>query len=90
MNRGFSVNVNGKNLNFKVNSLRALFQYEEMTGKSSSAIASLEENIQMIYCILNASNKEEDFSYSYDEFITLIEDSDEDILGQFTAFFEKK
>jgi len=62
---------------FKVNprSYRAMFDYEEMTGKSISKIETLKDNITFLYCMLFAVN--EDFEYTFDEFIKILEDNPE-------------
>lgn len=89
MSKIIEIAISGGKYKFKHNSIRAMFRYEEMTGKSSSAVETLEDNTTMIYCVLEACNKDS-FELSFDEFLDLIEDGNDNIYGQISKFSTKK
>lgn len=76
-----------KNKNYTVkNTVRALFIFEKITGKSF-AIDSLLDNYIYIYSILLANNP--NMTMTWDEFIDAL-DSEPNILTNFNAMLEKE
>jgi hypothetical protein len=89
MKNTIEVKIKGAKYKFKANSIRGLFMYEEMTGKNSGEIKTLQDNITVMFCILASCNRDS-FNIKYDEFLDLIEDGDDGILEQLSVFTEKK
>jgi len=59
-------------------SFRALMYFEEMQGKQYTESQKISDQLAMMYCILKAANKET-FKYSFDEFIDLIDDNQDQV-----------
>jgi len=74
------VTIKDKEYNLKAHSYRALFMFEEMTGKQITDISTLKDQITLLYCLFKGNNK--DFELSFDDFIDVIEE-DESIFQKF-------
>ena len=86
MNISKTIKIKGLEFTMKSSSYRAMFQFEEMLGKSVSEIKTLKDQIIFVYCILDTSNK--DFPYSLEDFIDLLEEYDS-ILIEFSKLTEQ-
>lgn len=81
-----TIKLFGKDWVFK-KSMSAFLLYEELTKKPISELTnSLIDTLTIFYCILKAKNK--DFTYSFDEFVELLDDEME-ALEQFNVLMEK-
>lgn len=56
-------------------SIRAMIEFEKLSGHSISEIVTLEDIVQIFYCTVKAGGA----NISYDEFMDLIDDSPESI-----------
>ena len=65
----------------KDNSYRAMFLFEEISGKSMAESGSLYDTMLHIYCILKTSN--ENFEYEVEEFIDMLDDDGDYLLTEF-------
>lgn len=58
-------------------SFRSLMMFEEMTGRNVNQLNdSLNDLMTLLYCMLKAANRM-NFTYTYDEFIDLIDENPE-------------
>lgn len=72
------IKIGGVELTVK-QSFRSLMQFEEMTGRSVYQMnESLNDIMKLFYCMLSANNRTT-FTYTFDEFINLIDDNPESI-----------
>ena len=83
MIKSTKIKIGKKNYIFKAHSYRALFMFEDMTGKKIDEMKTLEEQCIFIYCIFKTSNK--DFEYELTEFIDVLEEEGHNI----SNFFQK-
>ena len=67
-----TIEFNGKKYEVKLFSYRALFTFEELAGKPFSEASTLRDNILYLYCLLSSN---QDFTYSFDEFLDILEDN---------------
>lgn len=67
-------------------SLRALFQYENITGQSFNP-KTLQDFCTFFYCVLCSSNK--DLDLTFDEFIDEVIDPQPEMLNQFAEWLSK-
>lgn len=75
-----TVKFGGKEFILK-KTMSAMLVYEQLTGKKISELTdSITDLMTLFYCILKAKNKE--FTYSFEEFIDLVDES----LDQFEVF----
>lgn len=72
------VTIKGKDYPVKM-SVRAMIEYETITGKSISAIESLKDITTVFYCAVKAGGTD----ISYEQFMDLIDD-DMDAIGSFS------
>ena len=86
MNKTIKIKVKGKDYNIKANSYRAMFLYEDMSNKKINEISTFKDQIMFLYCSFLASN--EDFKYSFDEFINILEE-DQNIFDEFIKMGEE-
>jgi len=76
------INIENVNYVLKASSYRAMFLYEEITGKSIADIKSLQDQIIYIYCLLKTSN--DNFLYDLEGFIDVLDKGEgESILTTF-------
>lgn len=64
-------------------SMRALFQYESITGQSFNP-KTLQDFCTFFYCVLVSSNK--DLTITFDEFIDEVIDPQPEMLNQFASW----
>lgn len=81
------IKIGKEGFTIKSHSYRAMFEYEEMTGKGVSEISTFKDNITYMFCLLKACN--ENFNYSFDEFVDKLED-DNTILTNIQESMSKK
>ena len=81
------IKINKKNYILKAQSYRAMFLFEDITGKSAAEVKTVQDQITYIYCILNASNK--DFEYNLEEFIDIL-DEDNSVVEEFAKLVTSK
>jgi hypothetical protein len=82
MTKKITVKIDGKKYVMKTHSYRALFLWEEITGKEIANLKGLKDMVTLFYCLLKVSN--EDFSYDLESFIDVIED-DEQLMTELLA-----
>ena len=81
------VKIKGKKYLLKDHAFRAMFLFEEMTGKSIVDIKLLKDQVTYMYCLFKASNEE--FDYTFDEFLDILED-DVQLFTDFVSHISKK
>ena len=81
------VKIKGKKYNLKNHAFRAMFLFEEMTGKSIVDVELLKDQVAYLYCLFKASN--DSFEFTLDEFIDILED-DTKIFTDFLQHISKK
>jgi len=87
INKNITVKIDGKKYKLKKHSYRAMMQFEELAQKPIVKMKTFRDQITFLYCLLNASN--EDFSYTFDEFIDVLEEDDK-IFQQFVGLVYDK
>ena len=76
MEKETTITINGKQLKVK-QSFRSLMLFEEMTQRSVYKMnETVNDTVTLFYCILKGNNKEL-FTYSFDQFVDLLDDSPE-------------
>lgn len=80
-----TVKIKGKKYKMKP-TFRAMFMFEEMSGKAIHEIDNTKDSVMFMYCILKANNKDV-FNYEYEEFVDLLDDTPQ-ILSAFNDFGE--
>lgn len=80
-----SVKVGDKNFPIRV-SVRAMIEYEKLTGKPITSFEGTEDLIRFFYVTAKAGAKAEGnpFSYTYEQFIDLIDDYYADAITNFS------
>jgi len=72
------ISIKGKDYPVKM-SIRAMIEYETITGKSISSVESLKDITVVFYCTVKAGGTD----ITYDQFMDLIDD-DMDAIGSFS------
>ena len=72
--KSIKIKIRGKKYLLKAHSYRAIFLYEEMTGKPIGEMSSFKDQVTFLYCLLKAAN--DDFNYSFPDFIDMLEEDD--------------
>jgi hypothetical protein len=87
MVKEIKVTIRGFKYTLKSQSYRAMFLFEDITGKPIEEVNTLRDRITYIYCILKVSNK--DFDFSLEDFFDIL-DADDSILISFTEMASVK
>jgi len=85
MNKVVSIKIKGSKYKLKSHSYRAMFLFEDITGKQVTEIATIKDQVLFLWCILKSSNK--DFEFTFEEFVDIIEE-EESILEEFAKLNE--
>jgi hypothetical protein len=66
---------------------RAMIEYEALTGETVLNLTGSERLVKLFYCTAKAGARSEsqEFKYTYDEFLDLIDDYYLDVLNNFTT-----
>jgi len=81
------IKFDSKTYYLKPTSYRAIFLYEEMTGDLIGNISTFKQQVQYLYCLFKASN--DDFDYTFEEFVDILEANPE-IFQTFISLNESK
>ena len=82
MIKKITVKIEGKKYVMKTQSYRALFLWEEITGKTISEMKGMKDMITLFYCLLKVSN--DNFDYDLEGFVDAIEE-DEQLINELIA-----
>jgi len=80
------IKIAKKSYILKAQSYRAMFLFEEVTGKPISDLKTLQDQITYIYCVLKSSN---DFEYDLEQFFDLLE-NDDSVIAEFAKLNPEK
>jgi len=80
MNKEVKIKLGNKEFKLKNHSYRAMFMFEDISGKQVTEMSTFKDQLMYFYCLISVSNK--DFPYTFDSFVDLLEE-DESILQEF-------